>query len=178
MCTFRICRGDGVARRQESQLHPPAVHKGPAPTKSASGRSRMKAVKATLISRLLLALRAWICNPMARAAASTSLNAAAEDEPDGSVSTATRLAVGTSSRKSSSRFVPNSASENIDPGQVAARAGEAGDETNFTGSSAARKTMEIVVVVAFAANAEVGPPVAAITATCRRTKSAAIAGSR
>jgi len=36
----------------------------------------------------------------------------------------------------------------------------------------------IVVVAALAANAEEMPPVAAITATCRRTNSAASAGSR
>jgi hypothetical protein len=40
------------------------------------------------------------------------------------------------------------------------------------------KTMGIVVVASLAANAEVDPPVAAITATCRRTKSAANSGNR
>ena len=47
----------------------------------------------------------------------------------GLTSTATRVAAGTSSRRSSSRFAANSASEKIDPCQVAARPGEAGDKT-------------------------------------------------
>src|SRR5262249_40737239 len=48
--------------------------KAPGPTKSASGHSRTTVAKAESISRLVLALRTWICSPMARAAASTSLN--------------------------------------------------------------------------------------------------------
>jgi len=40
------------------------------------------------------------------------------------------------------------------------------------------KTMGIVMVAALAAKAEGVPPVAAMTATCRRTNSAASAGSR
>jgi hypothetical protein len=107
-----------------------------------------------------------------------SLDANAEDEPDGSMSTATRVAVGTSSRKSSSRFVPNSALKILIPVRLPPGRARLATRPSLTGSSAARKTMGIVVVVAFAANAEVGPPVAAITATCRRTKSAANAGSR
>ena len=48
---------------------------------------------------------------------------------------------------------------------------------SLTGSSAARKTIGIVVVAALAAIAA-AVPMAAITATCRRTNSAASAGSR
>src|SRR5262249_2048136 len=51
------------------------VNKGSLATKRASGRSRARVAKTALISRLLLALWTWICNPMARAAGSTSLNA-------------------------------------------------------------------------------------------------------
>ena len=60
------------------------LKKGSLPTKSASGRSRTKVAKAASISRLVLALRTWICSPMARAAASTSLNvvSAFADWPD------------------------------------------------------------------------------------------------
>ena len=67
---------------------------------------------------------------MARAAASTSLNVvSAFAALAGLTSTATRAAAGTSSRRSSSRFAANSSTEKIDPGQVAARPGEAGDKT-------------------------------------------------
>src|SRR5258705_353306 len=45
-------------------------------TKRASARSRTIFAKAAAISRLVLALRTWICSPMARAAASKSLTAA------------------------------------------------------------------------------------------------------
>ena len=60
------------------------MKKASRPTKSASGRSRTKVAKAASISRLVLALRTWICSPMARAAASMSLNVVSvvEDWPD------------------------------------------------------------------------------------------------
>src|SRR5262245_17477061 len=48
----------------------------------------------------------------------------------------------------------------------------------FTGSLPAVKTIGMVVVAALAASAEAVPPVAAITATLRRTSSAASTGSR
>ena len=119
-----------MARRQDGKLDPPAVEKRVAPTKRASGRSRTKVAKAASISRLVLALRTWICSPMARAAASTSLNVvSAFAALAGLTSTATRVAAGTSSRRSSSRFAVNSPTEKIDPCQVAARPGEAGDKT-------------------------------------------------
>ena len=49
---------------------------------------------------------------------------------------------------------------------------------SLTGSSPTLNTMGIVAVAALAANATGLPPVAAMTATCRRTNSAASAGSR
>ena len=60
---------------------------------------------------------------------------------------------------------------------VAARPVEAGDETELDRVAAFSNTIGIVVVAAFAASAA-GVPVAAITATWRRTRSAANAGNR
>ena len=81
------------------------------------------------MSRLVLALRTLICSPMPRAAASTSFNVVSVVPTfDGLTSTAIRAAAGTISRRSSSRFAANSAVNKIDPGQVAARPGEAGDK--------------------------------------------------
>src|SRR5262249_56371359 len=51
-----------------------AFKKGAFPTKKASGRSRAIVANAASISRLVLARMTWICNPMARADISTSLN--------------------------------------------------------------------------------------------------------
>jgi hypothetical protein len=51
-----------------------SIKKGLEPTKIASGRSLTSVANAASTSRLVLALRTWICNPMARAAASTPLN--------------------------------------------------------------------------------------------------------
>ena len=48
----------------------------------------------------------------------------------------------------------------------------------LTGSLLLSKTIGIVVVAALAASAETSPPVAAITATRRRTRSAASIGRR
>src|SRR5215472_8292975 len=57
------------------------------------------------VGAVALALRTWICNPIARAAASTSLNVASVPGAlVGSTSTAIRMAPGTSSRRSSNRF--------------------------------------------------------------------------
>ena len=42
------------------------MKKGSGPTKSASGRSRTNVAKAASISRLVLALKIWICSPIAR----------------------------------------------------------------------------------------------------------------
>jgi hypothetical protein len=75
--------------------------------------------------------------------------------------------------------LPSTQIEKIDTCRVAARPGEAGDKTKpDRGSSLTMKTTGIVVVAAFAANAGLIPPVAAITATCLRTNSDAGSGSR
>src|SRR5262249_19194177 len=59
--------------------------------------------------RLVLALSTWICIPMARAGAATSLNVVSVVAAlAGLTSTATRVAAGTRSRRSSSRFAVNS----------------------------------------------------------------------
>src|SRR5215831_11410358 len=65
--------------------------------------------------------------------------------------------------------------EKIDPRQVATRPGEARDKTM---SDRVVPDDEHDGVAALAANAEAVPPVAAITATPRRTRSAARLGSR
>src|SRR5262245_51493786 len=105
-----------------------ALKKASTPTNRASGRSRTIVAKAASISRLVLALRTWICSPMARAAASTSLNVDSVFVAwAGLTSTTTRVAAGTSARRSSSRFAL--ANEKIDPRQVAAGLGKAGHKT-------------------------------------------------
>ena len=53
-----------------------------------------------------------------------------------------------------------------------------GTKPSLIGSLATMKTMGVVVVAALAASAEGGPPVAAMTATLRETRSAARAGNR
>ena len=69
-----------------------------------------------MISRLVLALSTWICNPRPRAAASTSLTInSATFGLAGLTSTATRAAAGTSERRSSSRFAPNSVVKKLIP---------------------------------------------------------------
>src|SRR5262245_32546412 len=53
-----------------------AFKKGVVATKRASGLSRPMRSKAASISRLVLALKTWICRPMVRAAGSTSRSVA------------------------------------------------------------------------------------------------------
>ena len=71
---MHISRGSRGATPGGSSWTRRLLKKGSPPTKSASGRSRTRVAKAASISRLVLALKTWICSPMARAAASTSLN--------------------------------------------------------------------------------------------------------
>src|SRR5262249_24166698 len=66
----------------------------------------------------------------------------------------------------------------IDPRQIAPGRARLATRPSPTGSWATMKTVGIVVVAALAANVTVGPPDATITATCRRTSSAASTGSR
>jgi hypothetical protein len=68
--------------------------------------------------------------------------------------------------------------EIVDNRHVAAWPGEAGNQTKPDRVVANIEDDGIVVVAAFAANAEWMPPVAAIAATWRRTNSPASAGSR
>src|SRR5262245_36526801 len=104
------------------------------PTKRASGGSRTKVANASLISRLVLALRTWICNPTARAAGSRSLNVVSVFRTlAGLTSTATRAAPGTNSRRSSSLFADNSLLKKIDPRQIAARPIEARNKPELHG---------------------------------------------
>ena len=61
-------------------------------------------------------MRTWICNPMARAAVSTSRNVAAVTVAlAGLTSAATRMAEGTNARRSSSRFADNSLLKKLIP---------------------------------------------------------------
>src|SRR5439155_6976638 len=140
-------------------------------TKSASGRSRTTASKAKLISLLVLALRTWISNPPARAADCASLNVVSKLGPVGLASTATRVAVGTSSRTSPNRFATNSALKKLIPVRLPPGRARLATRPILTGSSAKRKTIGIVEVAALAASAPLAR--VAITVTWRRTKSAA-----
>ena len=96
----------------------------------------------------------------------------------GLTSTATRIAAGTSSRRSSSRFATNSPIKKLTPVRLPPGRARLATRPSLTGSSAALKTMGVVVVTALTANAEGAPPLVAITATCRRTSSAASSGRR
>src|SRR5262249_18907661 len=140
----RICRGNFVERCQVDQLDTPAGEKGSGSTKSASGRSRTKVAKAALISRLVLALMTWICSPIA---GSTSLNVAAVVVAlTGLTSTATRVAAGTSSRRSSNRFAVSSALKTLTPVRLPPGRERLATRSSLTGSSATTKTMGIIVV--------------------------------
>src|SRR5262245_13928535 len=156
-----------------------ALKKASLPTKRASGRSRTIVAKAASISRLVLALRTSICSPLARAADSTSLNVDSVLVAwVGLMSTATRAAPGTSSRRSSSRFAVNSPTRKLTPVKLPPGRARLATRPSLTGSSPTMKAMGIVAVAALAVDVTAMPPLVAITATCRRTRSAASAGSR
>ena len=87
----------------------------------------------------------------------------------GLTSTAIRAAVGTSSRRSSSRFATSSVPTKLIPVRLPPGRARLVTRPSPTGSSLTIKTIGIVVVAAFAANAVAGPWIVAITAT-RRTR--------
>src|SRR5262249_11340743 len=94
-------------------------------------------------------------------------------------STATRVAAGTSSRRSSSRFAANSPLIKLIPVRLPPGRARLATRPGPTGSSLETKTMGIVVVAALAANPE--PPAATMRATmlCGRARSpAALAAAR
>ena len=152
--------------------------KGPLPTRSASGRSRARAEKASPISRAVLALRTSTFTPMSRAATSTSLKvASAIDAWAGLINTAIRTAPGTNSRRSPSRFAARSAAKKLTPVRLPPGRARLATSPSLTGSLPVLKTIVIVPVAALATSAE-GVSIATMTATCRRTRSTASAGSR
>ena len=115
--------------RRHRQMNATAVKERSGLTKSASARSLENAANAASISLPALALRTLICNPMAEqpiprlSACALAIVCVVRVDEHGDAVTA-----GTSSRSSASRFATNSREKN-DPSQVAARPGQAGDQT-------------------------------------------------
>src|SRR5262249_8322282 len=95
----------------------------------------------------------------------------------GLTSTATRSADGTNSRRSNSRFAVNSALKKLVPVRLPPGRARLATSPSLTGSAAVRKAIGIVGVAGLAASGEEAL-VATITATGRRTNSAASSGSR
>ena len=131
----RICGRDPMMRCQVNNCMRRVVKKGSMSPKRASGRSPTKVAKAAVISRLVLALRTLISNPMVRAADSASLDVVSEVGPAGLTSTQTRVAAGTSSRKSSSRFATNSALRKLIPVRLPPGRARVATRPTPTGSS-------------------------------------------
>ena len=114
------------------QLQPPALKKGSPLTKRASGRALAKLAKAASISRLVLALRTWICSPMVKAASSTSLNMFSACRSMGRIDEHGHACGGGHQfTQEFQLFRANSRLREINTCQVAARPGEAGDKTTL-----------------------------------------------
>ena len=168
-----------MARRQWTKMDTPAGEKGVIADEEGVGPLAHKGREGRIDLAAGAGIKDWICNPMARAAGSTSLTVVSVFAAlAGLTSTATRVAAGTSSRSSSSRFAANSPLKKLMPVRLPPGRARLATRPSLTGSSPTAKTMGIVVVAALAANAAGVPPIVAITATCRRTRSAASAGSR
>jgi hypothetical protein len=88
------------------------------------------------------------------------------------------VAAGSSSCSSSSRFGASSTFRMLTPVILPPGRLRLATSPTSTGSAPIVKTIGIAVVAAFAASADGIPPVVTITAACRRTRSAAIAGNR
>jgi hypothetical protein len=145
-----------VERRQLGQLDAPAAQEGIAGDEEGIGPLACKSCEGR-IDLADGAEKTWICSPRARLAASTSLTVVSALAAV--TSTAIRAAPGTSSRRSSSRFAANSIVKALIPVRLPPGRARLATRPSLTGSSAAMKTMGIVVVAALAANAAAGPPV-------------------
>ena len=99
-------------------------------TKRASGRSRPNVAKAALISLLVLALRTWICSPMAPAAACSSLSVEFGTHGIGWIDEHRQPSrPGHQLAQEFQPLCPQFGADKIDPCQVAARPGETRDKT-------------------------------------------------
>jgi len=92
------------------------------------------------------------------------------------MSTANRAALGNNSCRNPNRFAVASICKLVTPVTLLSGRLRLATRPIWAGSPAVLKTIGIVVVAAFAASAEV-PLGVAMTATCRRTRSAAKSGS-
>src|SRR5262245_12799832 len=135
------------------------LKKGAFATKRASGRSRAIEANASSISRTVLALKIWICSPMTRAAASVSRNVGSVFAASaGLTRTARRAALGTISSSSSIRLVTSSAARKLTPVRLPPGRARLATRPSRTGSSETMKMIDIVLVVALAADAAASPP--------------------
>src|SRR5262249_5724583 len=113
------------------------------------------------------------CSPSARAASCAWADCAATPGRVGLTRTATDVAEGTSSCSRPSRFAPRSAPSSVKPVMFPPGRLKLATKPICTGSAAFEKTIGIVAVADFAANAEAGLPTAAMSDTRRRTRSVA-----
>src|SRR5262249_24318482 len=177
--TQRVGRGDLVERRQVDQLDAPAGEKGVIANEQAVGPLAHESCKGRFdlrtgagfenldlqthgesrrfhVSQRRLYIRSicWI-------------------DKDGNASGS-----GHKFAKQSQSFCGQLANEKVNACQVPPGRPRLDTRPSLTGSSPTMKTMGVVAVAPLAANAEAGPPFVAITATRRRTSSAASAGRR
>ena len=143
-----------MARRQGGKLHPPAGEKGVGADEKRVGPLAHKRRE----GHIDLAAGAGVEDlDLQPHGASSRLHVSQRGLRSralaGLTSTATRVAAGTSSRRSSSRFATNSAVKKLMPVRLPPGRARLATRPSLTGSSATPKTMGIVVVAALAANA-------------------------
>src|SRR5262249_52832809 len=148
-------------------------------TSSAFTRFSLRTENAASISRLVLALTISTCRPMADAAAVASLAiVSAMTEFFGLISTPKRVAFGSSSCNRPNRFAVISTFINVIPVRLPPGRFRLVTRPAWTGSLPVPKTIGIVLVAALASITAAVLCGATITATRRRTRSAANSGSR
>ena len=130
------------------------------------------------MSRLVAAFKTSICPPAVSAAFRRSLITNAVVALLGLASTANRVAPGSSSCNSPSCFGPSAPVMEMTPVTLPPGRLRLATSPTLTGSTPVLKTTGIVVVAALAASDPCALPGVAMTATRRRTKSAASSGNR
>ena len=166
-----------MAERQRGELFAPAEKNVSALITSPPARSWIKVAKALSRSRSVLACRTWSCSPRVWAAACMALDRVSATGIGRVDEHGHRGRRGDQFVQHLEPFGSQLHAQGGHAREVAARPAEAGDKSQRDGVGYFPNTIGIVVVAAFAANAEGRPP-ATITATRRRTRSAANAGNR
>ncbi len=176
--TRRIDRRQRVARRQRDDLYPTVDEQASGHDQECIGPLLRQAGKRNVDLAAVAGAEELDLPPDGRSCRLQVLGPGSAFGSFGLKSAAKRAAPGSSSCSSPSRLVPVSTLMALIPVTLPPGRLRLATRPSWTGSPPVRKTIGIVVVAALAASTDADVPGVTMTATRRRTRSAANSGSR